>query len=92
MLPGRFFFTLVDQHIAIFTDGQCGDATGMKIKVPSTTEAAGAGAAMLAAKACGKELSSLLCEKTYEPSERAADYDQKYQKFRAIEKRLWKQE
>ena len=68
------------------------DATGMRIKVPSTTEAAGAGAAMLAAKACGKELSSLLCEKTYEPSERANDYEQKYQKFRAIEKRLWKQE
>ncbi len=68
------------------------DATGLRVMVPSTTEAAGAGAAMLAAKAGGQKLSPLQCDKCYEPSARAEAYEKKYQKFRTIEKRLWKQE
>ena len=44
------------------------DVTGMKISVPSTAEAAGAGAARAAARAIGRELKPLSCEKEYQPS------------------------
>lgn len=65
------------------------DATGMKIIVPKTPEAAGAGAAMLAAKALGETLKPLGALYTYMPSDRAEEYNKKYAKFRAVEKRLW---
>ncbi len=68
------------------------DATGMRIKVTKTTEAAGAGAAILAANAIGEYPAPLTCERVYEPSERAAEYEAKYQTFRALEKRLWANE
>ncbi len=68
------------------------DATGMKITVPKTTEAASAGAARLAAMAIGQNLPPLENGYTYIPSARAEDYDRKYQTYRAVEKRLWKQE
>ena len=51
--------------------------------------AAGAGAAMLAAKAVGEDLEPLEMIKVYEPSERQEDYNKKYAKFREIEKKLW---
>ncbi len=53
------------------------DATGMKILVPKTAEAAGAGAAMLAAKGCGKALPSLTYAKTYMPLEERKEYYEK---------------
>ncbi len=65
------------------------DATGLKIAIPKTPEAAGAGAAMLAAKAVGKDLKALELIKVYTPSERQEEYNKKYAKFRAIEKKLW---
>lgn len=65
------------------------DATGMKISIPNTTEAAGAGAARLAAMAVGEMLPPLKSEKYYTPSALAAEYDKKYQRFRAVEKKLW---
>ncbi len=66
------------------------DITGMKITLPKTTEAAGAGAAMLAAKAVGDCVPSLAEATSYLPGARAADYNKKYEKYRAVEKRLWK--
>lgn len=68
------------------------DVTGMRIQVPVTPEAASAGAAMLAAKAAGDRLPGLQIEESYEPSENRELYEQKYGKFRAIEKRLWSKE
>jgi len=65
------------------------DITGMEILVPSTEEAASAGAAMLAAKAAGKELPCLGYEKIYTPSERMVSYEEKYQNYRSIEHKLW---
>ena len=68
------------------------DATGMRIQVPETTEAAGAGAAMLAAMAAGEKLEPLKIRYTYEPSSLAGAYEDKYAVYRRIEKRLWDQE
>ncbi|MBR4059926.1 MAG: hypothetical protein IKK03_08820 [Lachnospiraceae bacterium] len=68
------------------------DVTGMELRVPKTPEAAGAGAARLAAKAAGQEIEPLSCDASYQPSERAYTYQEKYKKYRDIEKKLWKQE
>ena len=71
------------------------DATGMKITVPESAEAAGAGAAVLAGLGCGEfRRGALPCaayKKFYEPknSER---YQEKYEKYRAVEHRLWAQQ
>ncbi|MEE1279552.1 MAG: FGGY family carbohydrate kinase [Oscillospiraceae bacterium] len=65
------------------------DATGLKVSIPKTPEAAGAGAAMLAAKAVGEDLEPLDILHIYEPSERCEAYNKKYAKFREIEKKLW---
>ena len=65
------------------------DITGMEILVPSTSEAAGAGAAMLAAMACGEQLAHLEHTGCYKPSQKQAAYEQKYRKYRSIEKKLW---
>lgn len=62
------------------------DVTGKEILVPVTAEAAGAGAAMLAAKACGKVPDALSMAKTYCPKR---EYDEKYCKYRTIEKKIW---
>ncbi len=50
------------------------DVTGMKILVPKTAEAAGAGAAMLAAKGCGMELPALTYAKAYTPMKARMGY------------------
>ena len=65
------------------------DITGMEISVPETEEAAGAGAAILASMACGKKLPSLECHKSFKPSEKQPYYEEKYKKYRKIEKKLW---
>ncbi len=58
------------------------DGTGMRILVPKTAEAAGAGAAMLAAQSCGKELPSLPYTRNYSPTEsRKAYYQRKYENY-----------
>ncbi len=67
------------------------NATGMKILVPPTAEAAGAGAAILAARACGKDIKPLLCQKVYMPVQHE-QYENKYAKYRRIEFKLWQQE
>ncbi|MBR6572836.1 MAG: hypothetical protein IKK77_03885 [Clostridia bacterium] len=64
------------------------DIAGLEIRVPSTAEAAGAGAAMLAAKATGKVIKPLACTKTYMPNDRT-NYEIKYKKYRSIEAKLW---
>lgn len=68
------------------------DITGMRIVIPKTHEAAGAGATMLAAKAIGEMLSPLETAIVYAPSEETKAYEEKYKKYRAIEKKLWEQE
>ena len=68
------------------------DVTGMKISVTTTAEAAGAGAAILASMGCGKAIQSLECEKSYYPSQNQAYYEEKYKKYREIEKKLWQKE
>lgn len=65
------------------------DVTGIALQVPSTEEAAGAGAAMLAAEACGQALPPLRCAKLYVPSERQEICETRYQQYRSIEKKLW---
>jgi xylulokinase len=66
------------------------DATGLTLTVLSTAEAAGAGAAILAAKACGTTLSPLAEAFTYEPSEWKEVYEERYQKYCDIKNKLWK--
>ena len=61
----------------------------MTISVTKTPEAAGAGAAMLAAKAAGMRLSPLEIGKTYVPSDLCEAYKEKYKKYKAVEKKLW---
>lgn len=65
------------------------DATGMRIRIPETTEAAGAGAARLAAMGAGDTLQALTFSKEFAPSQLASDYDRKYHSYRSIEHRLW---
>ena len=61
----------------------------MEILVPTTSEAAGAGAAVLAARGAGKDLPSLGYAHTYSCSERKNHYEKTYQIYRSIEKKLW---
>ncbi len=68
------------------------DISGMEIRVPSTEEAAGAGAAMLAAQATGAKLNPLQTEKTYFPHLAETQREEKYKHYRTIEKKLWGQE
>lgn len=65
------------------------DITGITVCVPSTAEAAGAGAAMLAAKGAGIDLKPLQITKTYAPS---TDRKEWYARYRAIEKKLFAEE
>lgn len=62
--------------------------TGMKIYVPKSAEAAGVGAAMLAAKAVGTILEPMEKDKVYLP-EKSEVYNEKFLKYRDIEKKLW---
>ncbi len=62
------------------------DITGITVCVPSTSEAAGAGAAILAAKGAGIELSPLKITKKYTPK---TDCNAKYALYRAVEKKLF---
>lgn len=65
------------------------DVTGMNIHVPKTPEAAGAGAARLAAKAVGDNLPPLEKAGVYTPSERTQVYEEKYRKYGSIETKLF---
>jgi len=65
------------------------DAIGVVVKVPQTTEAASAGAVILAAKAVDESIAPLSCSYTYIPSDRTEAYNEKYKKYRMIEKRIW---
>lgn len=64
------------------------NATGLELQIPKTYEAAGAGAARLAAKAAGVELPPLKIVKTIVPDKKEQYYE-KYLKFRDIEKKMW---
>lgn len=64
------------------------NATGMELQIPKTFEAAGAGAARLAARATGVELPPLKVTKTIIPKQ-TEEYYQKYLKYRKFEKKMW---
>ncbi len=68
------------------------DAIGMTLEVPSVIEAAGAGAARLAAQAAGEDIGALKTAYVYEPTSLAAEYDEKYKKFKLIKDKLWAEE
>lgn len=68
------------------------DATGMQLKVPTVIEAAGAGAARLAAQAVGDDIPPLETAGVYNPSERTAAYEKKYGKYKQIVAKLWGKE
>ena len=65
------------------------DVTGLEILTTSTAEAASAGAAVLAAKGCGKNIGTLKCTGAYRPSEKQLYYDNKFKKFVATERKMW---
>ncbi len=67
------------------------DITGLEILVPSTAEAAGAGAAMLAAKAAGEMLPALTYETKYTPMWDEAARERRYARYRSVEKKLWEE-
>ena len=68
------------------------DVTGMNIRVPKNNEAASAGAAILAADAVGDTIKSLECVGEYNPGSLKNMYEEKYKKYRMIEKKLWTKE
>lgn len=68
------------------------DVTGLEIMVPSTFEAACAGAAILASRAVGKGIHPLNCTNSFKPSDKKSMYDEKYKIYRKIEKKLWAQQ
>lgn len=58
------------------------DVTALPITVPSTAEAAGAGAARLAAMACGHSLPPLCAHREYTPTkEKAEFYSKRYERY-----------
>lgn len=65
------------------------DATGMVLEVPDVIEAAGAGAAMLAADAVGDKLEPLATAHVYKPSALADEYAKKYERFKLVKDRVW---
>jgi len=66
------------------------DITGLTLTVPSTAEAAGAGAAILAARACGTVLSPLEAALTVAPSSARSVYDGRYRKYCSMKDKMWK--
>ncbi len=65
------------------------DITGLEIMIPSTFEAAGAGAAILAARALDENIKPLKYVQTFKPSDKTDMYNEKYSRYRRIEKMLW---
>ena len=66
------------------------DVIGLKVLVPETEEAAGAGAARFAAMACNQEIPPLKGKKCFYPSKELKEYYlNKYQRYRKIEAKMW---
>ena len=69
------------------------DVTGMKITVPVTSEAAGAGAAIMAGQGVGtfsrENPPSIPYGKIYLPGAYTESYNEKYRKYCALEKKMW---
>lgn len=68
------------------------DVTGLELFVPTTAEAAGAGAARLASMAGGSLLPPLSVRDSYQPGKWAAAYEEKYRRYRTLEKRIFSRE
>jgi len=71
------------------------DATGFSVSIPESSEAASAGAAILAGIGAGdfsrSAPPSFRISRAYAPDERAQAYEKKYKAFRDVSSRLWKQ-
>lgn len=69
------------------------DITQMRIQVPDITEAAGAGAAILAGIGAGRfdrmSAPRVQARNVYSPGPNKAAYEQRYQRYRALEKKVW---
>ena len=65
------------------------DIVGLEIALTVSPEAAGAGAAMLAANAVGEKIDSLKIGAVYKPGARSLELQEKYKKYVTTEKRLW---
>lgn len=69
------------------------DVTGMELTVPVTSEAAGAGAAIMAGQGVGafsrENPPSIPYGRKYLPGEYSASYQEKFQKYCALEKKMW---
>ena len=83
---------IMDFDFCDHSNGGLADITGLDILVTSTAEAASAGAATLAAQGCGKNIGSLECAKIFKPSEKKAYYEEKFKKYKLMEKRMWQEE
>ena len=68
------------------------DVTGLELFVPTTAEAAGAGAARLASLASGELLAPLSIAAIYTPSERASWYKERYRLYRVLERKIFSEE
>ena len=70
------------------------DVLQIEIKVPTTAEAAGAGAAILAGIASNDferiKCPSLKYETVYRPGHFSGLYEDKYKQYRSIEYKLWR--
>ncbi len=64
------------------------DVTGMTLTVPTTAEAAGAGAAILAAKAAGEAIAPLSAAKEFRPAEDRTPFLERYRKYCELKQRF----
>lgn len=71
------------------------DVTGMELTVPVTSEAAGAGAAIMAGQGVGafsrENPPSIPYGRKYLPGEYSRSYQEKFQKYCAMEKKMWQE-
>ena len=71
------------------------DVCGMELTVPVTSEAAGAGAAIMAGQGVGvfsrEDPPSIPYGKTFKPGAFAEAYNEKYQKYCRMEKKMWEE-
>ncbi len=65
------------------------DTTGLDIVVPDTVEAAGAGAAMIAALAAGDSLLALPAKRRFVPGKMRDAYNEKYRKYKVLKQKMW---
>lgn len=72
------------------------DVTGLALTVPVTSEAAGAGAAIMAGQGVGAfsrvDPPCIPYGKTYLPGEYSGQYQEKFRKYCAVEQKMWRED